>query len=93
MILKTVGDLIKEYKRRNSFLKIEHSCGGKNYAWFRQQKYKINTTNFVYIVPGTDFETLPAGWNKTSCPECNEVFPEIDFEEVEHPEKEKENED
>jgi hypothetical protein len=85
MILKTVDDLIREYNRRTALGTVHHECGDDKYSIPRGRHYKIQTGSKVYIVPGTDYDTLPHGYFETKCPNCQEVFPAIDFEEIEYP--------
>lgn len=84
MILKTVHDLLKEYKRRVAFGTVYHACSGVMRAIDRYRHYKIQRGNQIYVVPGTDYDTLPYKYGKAECPNCHEAFPEIEFEEIEY---------
>jgi hypothetical protein len=80
MILKTVKDLIDEYKRRTS--ESTAHCEDCNMNIRRHAHFKIMTCHKVWFVPGTDFKVLPAGWSKATCA-CGKEFPSIEYEEIE----------
>jgi len=78
-----VHDLIKEYKRRTALSIVYHECEGATYGIRRYRHYKVQTESYIDIVPGTDYDTLPDRYGEARCPNCHEVFPAIEFEEIE----------